>query len=164
MKAPRGYNLIEVMVAGAVFTIGMLAMLPLLSFTVRETARARTLTGAQHVAIELVERLRGEIHWDAGTLTSPTVAADEFWEQDFLPHGQDYSSPTFEVKRGDTTYRVAYALEEPDSGKDCSGNDIDAGLATIPTNSRCAHVRVAWPLPDGRTGRFEMRTLLMGAE
>lgn len=162
LRDQRGFNLIEVMVSGAIFLIGMLAIAPLFSFTVQQTSRARSVTNAQLVAFDVIERLRAEVQWDGNDQAPVVLDADQFWNAPYLPHGANYDSPEFRVSREEEVYTVSYSLRPAPAATDCSGNAIDPSRAPLPLNARCATVRVRWPRPDGRTGTFELRTVLLG--
>ena len=149
----RGFTLIEVMIAMGVLLIGILAMAPVLSMSIERGTHARKLSTAQHLAEEILERLRLEIRYDANPPASTFSAADA-WKYDVLPHatnaaaaGADCQPAGFEdgftydygpylFSRADQTYRVCYSLTPVDTNQPRHAN--------LPPTSAEVRVRVLW--------------------
>lgn len=161
MSAARGFNLLEVMIAGSILGIGLLTSVPLLTFTIERSSHARKVTAGQLVADEVMERLRSEVRFDPKAQANPTVDAASLWHADVLPHASGYDSPTWTVQREGNGYRVAYAIDAPAANTDCSGTALAAGSRALPADARCATVTVEWSKPDGSPGRHVATSLLL---
>lgn len=155
----RGFTLIEVMVAMAVLAVGIAATLPLMKLSIERGTEARKLTTAQQLAVEVAERLRTELRFDALAESSPAFDAATAWKADVLPHDVDPATPgattacqpaslddgvtydygPFPFQREGQTFLVCYELTEA-GVQDAKGNN----RIGIPVNSAEVRIRVLW--------------------
>jgi prepilin-type N-terminal cleavage/methylation domain-containing protein len=171
----RGFTLIEVMVAMACLAIGLAATIPLLGLAIDRGSHARKLTTAQQLAVEVTERLRTEIRFDATAESSPAFSADTAWKFDTLPHevapaapvataacqpaglddGITYDYGPFPFQREGSTYLVCYELNVAGT-MDAQGNH----RIGIPANSAEVRVRVLWRAAGGGWSSWSLSDLL----
>lgn len=171
----RGFSLIEVMVAMAVAAIGMAATIPLLALAIDRGSHARKLTTAQQLGVEVIERLRAEIRFDATAESSPTFVAADAWKFDALPHaiapaaptataecqpaGQDdgivYDYGPYPFQREGSTFLVCYELNVAGT-TDAQGNN----RIGIPVNSAEVRIRVLWRRAGGGWSSWSLSDIL----
>lgn len=88
----RGFTLIEVLVAMAVATIGALGGAALLALGMARTAEARRVSAANHLANQVIERLRLEVRFDleadkgSGSVGGKDFTAEDAWRAERLPY------------------------------------------------------------------------------
>lgn len=165
--ASRGFSMIEVMVAMVVLTIGLLAMTPLVSMAIGRGAHARKVTAAQHLAQDLLERLRAEIRYDGGLISNPALTADDAWKFDVLPHMPDvnadpagcqlgsddtvaYDHGPFDFIREDHVFTVCYDLHA-----------VTAAVPAVPAGSMEVRIRVLWRSAAGGWSSWSLSDLLV---
>ena len=171
----RGFTLIETMVAMATNAIGVAATLPLLSMAIDRGSHARKLTSAQHLAVEIAERLRTEIRFDPTAESSPAFDPATAWRFDVLPHTVAPSTPSagaacqptgmadgvtyhygpIPFQREGLTFLVCYALD-PAGIHDAQGNT----RIGIPVHSAEARIRVLWRSATGGWSSWSLSDLL----
>lgn len=163
----RGFSLIELMVAMAVLAVGLIAMAPLVTMAISRGAHARKVTAAQHLAQDLLERLRAEIRYDGGVTSNPTLAEGDEWKFDSLPHmpdadeaeedcqlgfddGVDYDYGPFDFIRETHVFRACYALEA-----------VTAAVPAVPAGTMRVQIRVLWQSPSGGWSSWSLTDLLV---
>jgi type IV pilus assembly protein PilV len=93
----RGFSLVEVLIAMAIVTIGVLGGARLLGMGMVRSAQARKVTAAQHLANQVVERLRLEVRFDiepaagSGTSGGGEFTAENAWKAERLPYSSNDS-------------------------------------------------------------------------
>lgn len=136
-KFQAGFNLLEVLIAIAIFAIGMMALASLQGNLTRSAADANTRTVATNIAEELIENRRG-----FARITDPTNT---------FPAFDDIVNETATVTRGGITYTVV-------SDVTSYWYDLasDAFTTTEPTGSpvpdyKLMQVNVSWTAPNFRS-------------
>ncbi len=166
---PRGFSMIEVMVAMAVLAIGLIATAPLLSMAIQRGNHARKVTAAQHLAQDLLDRLHAEVRYDGSvtTATNPTLAAADAWKFDVLPHlpgvdtdhadcqlaGEDgiaYDYGPFEFVREEHKFSLCYDLES-----------VVGAVPPVPFGTMSVRIRVFWRNATGGWTAWSLSDLLV---
>ncbi len=149
----------------ALMTIGVLGGAKLLGMGMARTVQARKLTAANHLANQVVERLRLEVRYDLeADEGTGTAGGDEFstanaWRAERLPYSSndavaaaaglttcnppgaedpaaiDYNVGPLPLSFEATTYWVCYRIEAPNT-------------ATCLADAACATVKVIWAAAD----------------
>jgi len=88
----RGFSLVEVLIAMVIVTIGVLGGARLLGMGIMRTTQAKKMTAANHLANQIVERLRLEVRYDieppagSGTVGGAAFTAADAWKAERLPY------------------------------------------------------------------------------
>lgn len=82
MKVPKGFTLIEVVVALAIFSVAALALTKVAMQYTQSTASAILRTKAQFVAQNEIARMQIEGQWLQGTESKQVTAQGETWQID----------------------------------------------------------------------------------
>lgn len=172
--APRGFSLVEVLVAMGVLAIGMVATFPLMTYATQRSTLARRESNAVSVGQDVLERLRNEIRYDSGgtgsydlVMAGPTVSTNR-WRADSLPHdlvGSASDLPTLPGSRrspdcGHSTGANANALFMEREGEVYTVcYDFENPTASVCPGTGCrldVNLKVMW---YGQTGTVSERRL-----
>jgi type IV pilus modification protein PilV len=139
-----GYSLLEVMIAIAIFAIGMLALASLQGNLTRSAADANMRTVAVNLAEELIESRRG-----FARLSDPTNT---------LPAYDDISDETLTETRGGITYELNSEVTDfyYDLPSDSFTETVPTGAAA--SDYKLMSVTVTWVAPDFRSVEGEQLT------
>lgn len=139
-----GYSLLEVMIAIAIFAIGMLALASLQGNLTRSAADANMRTVAVNLAEELIENRRG-----FARLSDPTNS---------FPAYDDISDETLTITRGGISYTLN--SEVTDFYYDLASDSFTETASTGATASdyKLMSVTVTWVAPDFRSVEGEQLT------
>lgn len=176
----RGFTLIEVLISMAVVTIGVLGGAKLLALGMVRTAEARKITAAQHLASQVVERLRLEVRFDlepaagSGTVGGEAFTAEDAWKAERLPYSSNDSvepsgsnlpdcNPAGAVDDPTIDYNVGPLPFSFEGHSYLVCYRIEApNAATCLADAACAHVKVLWGEEGGYGAHRTMAFLTSG--
>ncbi len=177
----RGFSLIEVLISMVVVTIGVLGGAGLLAMGMARNAEARRITAANHLANQVVERLRLEVRYDleppggTGTVGGAEFTAEDAWKAERLPYSsQDSIQPS--NSSGLPSCNPPGAEDDPvvnynvgplpfvfEGHRYLVCYRIEApNPATCLADAACAHVKVIWTEAGGYGAHRTMAYLTSG--
>ncbi len=130
-KRPKGYTLIELLLALAILSVVILVMLNTFSAAYRGVTQAKNKLIATTVASEIQERIRNMPYDDIGTTTG--------WPQGTILSTQTIIRSTVQFS---VTVKVDY-IDDPFDG-DALGTIQDKPVDTVPTDFKRVEVKVLW--------------------
>lgn len=166
-RRDRGFSLLEVMIAMAIVTIGVLGGAKLLGMGLMRSTQARKVTAAHQLANQVVERLRLEVRFDmepvagSGTVGGKDFTAEEAWKAERLPYSSNDSiAPaagailTCDPPGAEDPVAVAYNVGPLPFSFEANNfwvcYRIEApNTATCLADAACAHVKVIWAETGG---------------
>lgn len=178
----RGFSLVEVLVAMAILTGGLLGTVALMSRAITTSALGRQVTVAQQLAVDLLEQLRNEVRFDSGNGAGATPDEDAVWQAPVLPHeimpadaapaecvdgvccqppglddGITYHYGPYPFRREGNLYYACYSLQQA-AANDPRGNP----RVGIPAASADTMIRILWRTSDSGWRSWAIGDLLMG--
>ena len=182
VRPPRGFTIVEVLIAMSVLLIGLTGSAVLITRTIEKGTSARKITEGQLVALQTLDRLRAEVRVDAEPSGGSCNAAnankgcaggDKFqvanaWKAERLPYSTaDVVAGTGSCNPGGVNDGVTYDVgplpvdHEGNQFLVCYRLDPPAA-AGVPAHSVDARIKVLWRVHGGWGATWLSAILLDG--